>query len=381
FKGVYKGYHGMKRLPREELDALYHDSKIRPHTSRYHWIDTLFSLSEVTSYAAIVDALERRGARVDYAKLFQDVRDSIDEAHRDGEVYARITANLPRYIDADPHLAATLHKFRSAGKKLFMLTNSPWHYTDTLMTYLLGHALPEYPSWRNYFDVVIAAAQKPHWFHEGRQMLERVGDLLRPVRGGLERGAIYEGGNLLDFERMVGVTGSDVLYVGDHIYGDMLRSKKISSWRTAMIIQELDAEVFAHEQCIAALARQRELEETYDLLEDQARYYQAELKGHVRNAPNNGRPDPEKARLKAALDKLKGDMLTIDHEHAELHEQIDDIFHPYWGSLLKEGKGLSSFGLQVETYADVYMRRVSSLRHYSPQQVFRSPHDMMPHEL
>jgi hypothetical protein len=42
---------------------------------------------------------------------------------------------------------------------------------------------------------------------------------------------------------------------------------------------------------------------------------------------------------------------------------------------------MSSFGLQVDLYADIYMRRVSCLRSYSPQQFFRSPYDLMPHEL
>jgi hypothetical protein len=42
---------------------------------------------------------------------------------------------------------------------------------------------------------------------------------------------------------------------------------------------------------------------------------------------------------------------------------------------------MSSFGLQVDLYADIYMRRVSSLNSYSPQQSFHSPRDLMPHEL
>ena len=42
---------------------------------------------------------------------------------------------------------------------------------------------------------------------------------------------------------------------------------------------------------------------------------------------------------------------------------------------------MSGFGLQVSLYADVYARRVSCLGAYSPQQFFRSPHDLMPHEL
>src|SRR5262249_17982007 len=153
----------------------------------------------------------------------------------------------------------TLHKLRSAGKKLFLLTNSPAHYTEAMMGFLLGDAMPEYPSWRHYFEFVICAAGKPRWFQEGRPLLEPDGDVLRHVKGPLERGKMYEGGNLTEFERLAGLTGSSVLYVGDHIYGDILRSKKESSWHTAMIIPELDAEIEAHETCVLDLARQRAL--------------------------------------------------------------------------------------------------------------------------
>src|SRR5262245_9704790 len=202
FKVVRKGWHGMKQLPKETVRELYHQRRIRPESSRYHWIDTLFSLSEVTAYAAIIEALERRGEHVDFGRLFRDVRESIDEAHRDGTIYKQVLADPARYIYRDPHLAETLHKLRSAGKKLFLLTNSPWHYTDSVMKYLLGAAMQEYPSWRHYFDVVIVAAQKPSWFREGRPLMEREGEVLRDVRAPLERGKIYEGGNLREFERL-----------------------------------------------------------------------------------------------------------------------------------------------------------------------------------
>src|SRR5690606_3496062 len=220
---------------------LYHHKRIKPHTARYHWIDTLFALSEVTSFVAIVEALERRGERVHYGKLFRDVRLAIDEAHADGAVHRTILSDLPTYIERDERLARTLHKLRSSGKKLFLLTNSPWPYTEAMMTYLLGKAMGEYRSWQQYFDVVICAARKPAWFKEGTPMLRHDPGGLREVVGPLEKGKIYEGGNLKTFEHSIGVRGSAILYVGDHIYGDILRSKKESSWRTAMIIQELDA--------------------------------------------------------------------------------------------------------------------------------------------
>ncbi|MBK7583485.1 MAG: HAD-IG family 5'-nucleotidase [Myxococcales bacterium] len=381
-KGVLKGYHGLSLLARETLDDLYHHLRIRPHTPRYHWIDTLFALSEVTAYSAIVDVLERRGEHVDYATVFGDVRMSIDDAHRDGSVYARVTADFPRYIERDPELARTLHKFRSSGKKLFLLTNSPSSYTDSVMTYLLGSAMAEYPSWHHYFDVVIAAAQKPAWFQDGQPFLERDGETTRPVKAGLERGRVYEHGNLADFERLVGVRGSSVLYVGDHIFGDILRSKKETSWRTAMIIQELDAEIAALETCATELSRIRDLHEQREKIEDELRFYQTQFKELGRATNHDGAERiADRARVKRAIDRLRAELRRIDQEHALLHERVDRTFHPYWGSLLKEENEMSGFGLQVSQYADIYMRRVSNLLAYSPQQFYRSPHDLMPHEL
>ena len=380
YKVVHRGYHGMTRLPDEQIRGLYHDTRIRPHTSRYHWIDTLFALSEVTSYAAVVSALEARGDVIDYDKLFHDVRASIDEAHADGTVYGVVTGAIDEFVDRDAELARTLHKLRSAGKKLFLLTNSPHSYTDRMMTYLLGNAMPEYPSWRHYFEVVICSAKKPRWFQDGAPLAERDGDVLKPVRGQLERGRAYEGGNLEEFERLVGVSGSSVLYVGDHIYGDILRSKKESSWSTAMIIQELDAEVLAHEASHTDLARMRLLEEDLEKLEDELRFYQARFKELSRAPAGNG-AEAERIRAKRAVERVRAQLRSSVAELGVRAERVSARFHPYFGSLLKEQNEMSSFGLQVELYADIYMRRVSCLKSYSPQQYFRSPYDLMPHEL
>ncbi len=379
YKVVQKAYHGMQRVGRDEVEALYLHRRIRPTTPRYHWIDTLFALSEVTAYAGIVDALERRGDEVDHARLFADIRESIDEAHRDGTVYAAVRADPARYIEKDPDLARTLHKLRSAGKKLFLLTNSPWHYTESVLGYLLDDALAEYRSWKQYFDVAIVSAQKPSWFQEGRPLCERDGDVLRSVRGPLERGKLYEGGSLREFERLVEVHGDQVLYVGDHIYGDILKSKKESTWRTAMIIQELDAEIAAHESCERDLARQRQLGEGRDDMENDLRFYQAQWKELGRR--DDAEADAARVRTKRAIERIRAELRAIEKESRAIEERVDKSFHPYWGSLLKEQNEMSSFGIQVELYADIYTARVSCLGAYSPQQYFRSPYDLMPHEL
>ncbi len=381
-KVVNVGYHGTRRLAPDEIANLYHLKKIRPHTARYHWIDTLFALCEVTSYAAIVQAMESRGETVHYDRLFDDVRAAIDEAHAEGAVYHHVTSDLPRFIDRDENLARTLHKLRSAGKKLFLLTNSPWSYTNAMMTYLLGTASREYPTWQHYFDVAICAAGKPRWFAEGRPLMERDGDVLRNVESPLQRGKVYEGGSLREFERHLGVPGSSVLYVGDHIYGDILRSKKESAWRTGMIIQELDAEIAALESTAELRSRRRHLTETRHLLEDELRFFQTRYKDLSKaSAAQPEQRELDRRRAKQHVERVRGELRALEAEYVEIAEAVDRAFHPYWGSVLKEMNGMSLFGQQVDLYADIYMRRVSCMGGYSPEQFFRSPHDLMPHEL
>ena len=50
---------------------------------------------------------------------------------------------------------------------------------------------------------------------------------------------------------MLGVSsGAQVLYVGDHIYGDILRSKKTLGWRTMLVVPELAHEMECLERAV-----------------------------------------------------------------------------------------------------------------------------------
>jgi 5'-nucleotidase len=393
FKVVQKAYHGLKPLTKEEIRTLYQGKRVRPSSARYHWIDTLYALSEAALFTGIVDALESRGDTVDYGKLFGDIRECIDEAHRDGSIIDVVQADLPRFVDRDPLLAPTLHKLRSAGKRLFLLTNSRWPFTEAMMTYLLGGAMPEYPSFRHFFDAIVVAANKPSFFQEGRPLMIRDGAELRPATFPLERGAIHEGGNLHDLERALGTTGDRVLYVGDHIFGDMLRSRRESAWRTAMIVQELETEVAAHETCREMHRKAAELEARREDLEDQLRFWQSRFKeiarrldggrdnGNALSAVEVARLEAERGRVKRSVERVRGQLRLVDAEARAIEASIDVHFHPYWGSLLKEANDRSSFGDQVEEYSCLYTSRVSNLMSYSPLQHFRSAHDRMAHEL
>jgi 5'-nucleotidase len=55
---------------------------------------------------------------------------------------------------------------------------------------------------------------------------------------------VYSGGNCEVFSKLIGSHGKDVLYVGDHIHGDIIKSKKERAWHTFLIVPELQRELF-----------------------------------------------------------------------------------------------------------------------------------------
>lgn len=389
FNHVGRVYHGRRLLDREAKHRLYRDEKIRLSSPRYAWIDTLFALPEASMYAEVIELFERRGIPVDYARLYDDIREAIDTVHRDGSLKSEIRKDLDAYIYRDPELAPALHKLRSGGKKLFLLTNSLFDYTDAVMRHLLDGRLPEYPSWRNYFDVVVVGGAKPRFFTERQPFLEL--DATGAVVGEathFERGKIYQGGNLADFERFVGIGGERVLYVGDHIYGDILKSKKSSLWRTCMIVEELEAEL-AHIE--ANRDRIRELAETERLrarLED-ALNHQKGLLNQLDRRIERGDPDGRsleeveaiRQEAKRDLELLRRAVREMDERVVRLSAEIEGSYNEHWGLMFKEGNENSRFGEQVEDYACLYTSRVSNFLYVSPMQYFRSPRELMPHEV
>lgn len=385
YRYAKKAFHGTHEMPSEQRKRTYAARRVRPGTKRYHSIDTLYALSEVVVYAAAVDTLDARGERPDYATLFEDVRAAIDEAHRDGTIKGQIIADPERYVERDPDLPATLHKLRSSGKKLFLLTNSEAEYTDAMMRHLIDETTAEYGSWRSYFDVVICEAQKPRFFTEVAPFVDAE-DATAPVDR-LARGRLYRGGNLSDFQRMAQVRSDRVLYVGDHIFGDVLRAKKDSAWRTLMIIQEMTDELDAMERFAPDIERLHRLEtRRYNLL-DGLRDRLTLLKTLDRKldegrfaAGERVEVEAARLRLRRAVDRVRTQIKAVHNEYEELESQLEHAYHPYWGSPFKAESELSSFGEQVERYACLYSDRVTNLLRYSANHYFIGPRHRMAHE-
>jgi 5'-nucleotidase len=397
YRYVKRAYHGTRRISRDERRQLYASRPIKPGTKRFHWVDTLYALPEVTLYAAAVEHLEALAAAngaqsepLDYVALFDEVRECIDLCHQDGSIVDVIANNPDEYLVRDPNLGPALHKLRSSGKRLFLLTNSRPGYTQKIMKYLLDGALPEYARWQSYFDVIVCAAKKPRFFTETAiPFIPGEPDLAPPTER-FEDGRIYEGGCLHELERLLtgthgsALAGDEVLYIGDHIYGDVLRTKKETAWRTMMIVQEMDAEIAVHDSRTDELARLDALHDDRERVLDDMRGHQVQLKVVERSIDEAGRASAalgaSRVALRKSIERDKARLLEIEAEHSQLEGSIEAAFHPYWGSAFSTGEELTVFGDQVEQYACLYTGRVSNLLQYSPTYYFRGPRDRMPHE-
>ena len=392
FGYVGRAYHGRKLLPDEDIQRLYRNERIRMKSHEYAWIDTLFALPEACLLAGIIDLYETKlNLTLNFTKLYDDIREAIDTVHRDNSLKKIIRADIGRYIFKDEELGPALHKLRSGGKKLFVLTNSLWDYTSAVMSYLLDGVLPEYPSWKNYFDFIITGGSKPGFFSDQKPFL-----LVDPASEDnkvlgeateLERGKIYQGGNLADFERMTGYKGEAVLYVGDHIYGDILKSKKTSMWRTCMIVQEIEDELAYLEARRGEVERLQDVEQLQARIDDEIAPRKAKL-NQIERRIEKEHPTPELTaeleeefkKVKADLDRLRRAMRECTEIAHTLETDIEKGFNPFWGLHFKEGNENSRFGEQIEQYACLYTSRVSNFVFYSPLHYYRSQRELMPHE-
>ena len=393
YNHVGRVFHGRRQLDKELRRTLYRKTKVRLSSPRYHWIDTLFALPEAVLYADIIDLYELKlgRQRINYRVLFEDIRAAIDECHRDGTLKTILKKDFGKYVEVDPDMPSALHKLRSSGKKVFLLTNSFWDYTNAAMSFLLDQRLPEYPTWQNYFDYIIVGASKPAFFTEDRPFLEvdkRSGEVSKVPAERFERQHVYQGGCITKMEQLVSDQGEHILYVGDHIYGDIISSKKDTLWRTALVLEELEDELRMSRRIHQAQADLVEIDERRADLEHEIT--QLRLQVSAIEHALDGRPDTDdsegadllkvRKQLRLTLDGNRRTLRRVIATRDKLEDDVEHAFNPHWGSVFKEGAENSCFGRQVEDYACVYTGRASNFRFYSPHQYWRAPRHWMAHE-
>jgi 5'-nucleotidase len=346
-KYVRVAYHGFDRMSSATRKYLYSRTfnKVLSFSEK-HFVnmDTLFQFVDAHLFASLV-RLKDQGEFEEldlktYEEMYRHVRECVDLCHRDGVIKDEVHRDPSKYIVLDKGLIPMLHRYRDQGIKLFLLTNSLWEYTSTAMNYLyhgkrVSDEEQKKNAWMELFDLVIVGSCKPAYMLDPYLNLFRVrpedGSLLNTDgvyeidalgENGAEKflkiGKTFQGGNWLHLQAMLNIkAGEEILYVGDHLYSDVLRSKRTLGWRSAFIMPELEEEmrVFAGTIPLSRqIAQLRQLREELGIFADS-----------LRDSKD------------LSPDELERNLEELDREEELLKEKLQHLaskwhaaFHPIW---------------------------------------------------
>jgi len=380
-------YHGLTKIDSASRKALYSRSfEAQPQFSPpdYVSVDTEFQLVDVCLFCQLVDIKDRMPERVpqSYTEIYKQVRRAVDLCHCDGVIKNPVAVDPATYIKASPDLPRMLKQLMVGGKQVFLLTNSLYDYTNVVCTYLLGE------QWLDFFDLVICGARKPGFLLDPYLPIFRVSTedaSLENIELGSEGGAaaalaagkVFQGGNWNHLHRMLNLqTGSALMYVGDHMYSDILRSKRTLGWRTLLIVPELYHEVSMLEESEAGRRRAQTLREARASLDLQLRRLQ--LKRLTLN--QEGAKEADIAALDDEEDQLYQEQSKLTEQLSSALEARHEAFHPRWGQLFKAGHQNSRWAQQVGDYACLYTSQATNLQYATSNTAFRALTDLMPHD-
>ncbi|XP_055585657.1 cytosolic purine 5'-nucleotidase isoform X2 [Uranotaenia lowii] len=367
--------HGFEFLKHSQVYELYPNKFLQLDESRVYVLNTLFNLPETYLLACLVDfftsspqyaeQVDKTGVKygelfMSFRSIFQDVRGAVDWVHIYGDLKKKTLENLDEYVKKDERLPMVLSRIRESGAKLFLLTNSDYNFTNRIMTFLFDFphgAQPEDPhrDWKTYFDTIVVDARKPLFFGEGtilRQVDTTTGALkVGTHMGPLQANQVYSGGSCDVFTKLIGAKGKDVLYVGDHIFGDILKSKKIRGWRTFLIVPELVQELHVWTDKCQLFAELQRLD--------------VKLGDLYKNMDSSAKEKPDISSVRTAIRDVTHKM---------------DLAYGMMGSLFRSGSRQTFFSSQVSRYADLYAATILNLMYYPFSYMFRAPAMLLPHE-
>ncbi len=392
FGYIWRATHGSQLMGYGEMRKAYTRTLVDlSDRSRWVFLNTFFSISAGVMYSQLVDLLDdgKLPEVLGYGDLYWRVQDVLDAAHIEGELKAEIMATPERYVDRDPLMPETLRDQRRAGKKTVLITNSGYEYTNFMLTYTMDPYLPSGQTWRSLFDIAVVAARKPDFFRTDSPVYEVVSPegLLEPWVGTLEENRVYHGGNARAIEDCLGMSGDEILYVGDHLFADVNTTKSVLRWRTALVLREMERELEAIEACEDDQETiQSMMVEKVDL-EEQIAHTRLEL-ARQRAEGREAYDGPGLGRFKgmgiddleAHIQELREEIIGLDQQLAPLVRRDGRAFNEVWGYLMRTGNDKSHLTRQVERYADIYTSRVSNLMRYTPYMFFRAPRGSVPHD-
>ncbi|XP_076023015.1 5'-nucleotidase domain-containing protein 2 [Genypterus blacodes] len=351
-------YRGLKPVPDDEVLQLYggtHHVPLEQDSGFYgkgpkvkQYMD-VFSLPEMALLASANDFFISNNIEYDPVHLFKDVSEAIGMVHLRGYMYKWIMQDLDKFIQRGEETSNVLERLVSRGKKLFLITNSPFSFVNKGMIHMVGK------DWRDFFDVIIVQADKPHFFTDCMKPFRRLdgnGDLRWDKISSLDKGEIYKQGNLFDFLRLTGWRGSRVLYFGDHLYSDLADLMLRHGWRTGAIVPELE-----HETKVVS-TKQYAMNLTW---------LQA-LTGLLERLQTHQGPVSQQI------------LQEWQKEREELRAMTKNLFNPQFGSIFRTSHNPTYFSRRLCRFSDLYMASLGCLLNYDLSYTFYPRRTPLQHE-
>ncbi|PEN07619.1 HAD family hydrolase [Longimonas halophila] len=384
FGYVKRAFHGTEPLDFDMQRQTYQRILVDLADDRWQFLNTLFSISAACMYMQLVDLMDdgKLSGSMSYHTLYEEVQSTLDAAHMEGRLKKEIVASPERFVDVDEEMPLALLDQKMAGRKLLLITNSEWSYAQPMLDYVFNPYLPGEMTWSDLFDISIVGARKPDFFSVRMPAFRVVSDdgMLREHTGGpLAEDAVYVGANASLVEETLGLTGEEILYVGDHLFVDVNITKKVLRWRTALVVRELEKEIEAFQQFHEEQKELTSLMKQKNALEDE--YSQIRLRVQ-RIRKGYGQPEDQgnPKQLERQMVDLREELVELDKQIAPLARAAGQLGNENWGPIMRTGKDKSLFARQVERYADVYTGRVSNFLHQTPFVYLRSYRGNLPHD-
>lgn len=345
-------YRGRMKLTKEGILKVYRNFSLSRAKERHLMqLSDLFSLPWAGLLSTVVQYFDDNSIGFDPHSTYQDVAESVQYVHECGGMHSSITANLEQYVHKNTGLKEYLNRLISNGKKLFIVTNSPFSFMSRGMCYMLDE------DWRTYFQFIVVMAKKPGFF-EGRAPFRRYHEeddsLSYEKVTSLEPGKIYAGGHISELSKQPLFRNRQVLYFGDHIYSDLADPMLMLGWHTAAIVPEVAREI--------RLQNAEEYQESVNWME----YLTILIERYQKYAESN-----------LELRNLIREWLA---ERADIRQKIKAMFNPRFGSIFRTHHNMTVFSRRLNRLSDIYTSRLPNMLKYSDDHRFFPRRYALPHE-
>ncbi|PKA57595.1 hypothetical protein AXF42_Ash018570 [Apostasia shenzhenica] len=341
-------FFGRHKITREKIKDVYGTRHIgRDQARGLVGLMDFFCFSEACLIADIVQHFVDAKLEFDASYVYEDVKCAIQHVHGSGLLHRTILSNPHKYMMKNGQVLKFLRMLKEKGKKLFLLTNSPYHFVDGGMRFILEDCGSSRDSWRDLFDVVIARANKPNFYtseHPFRCYDVEKDTLAFTAVDKFLPDQVYYHGCLKSFLQITKWHGPEVIYFGDHLFSD-LRGPSKAGWRTAAIIHELEAKFHIIQELLGKL--------------------------HLAASKCGG------LSCHALLDEL-------NEERRHCRAVMRSMFNASFGATFLSDTGQeSAFAYLIHQYADVYTSKPENFLLYPPEAWLHVPFDIkiMPHHV